>query len=649
MNNKNCEKLDTTYYNKDVCNQVANIIYSATDKPTIVNPKSNFVIVTYWWGRGNFNKNTAKPCPTEENPVVKPEDITTQPIKFEDMIENWKKACTKANCNYLAIEYPEFAVKGGYQLAINAKPLFIKRALELCDGRGVVYIDGDMVVHKYPYIFDMKDYDYMARHWNIDPRSTRHYNKLACFDLTTFETSGGIMYFNNTYNANLLLDKWISYTFNKRLAGKADDRIISLIISANKKFLFNVKMLFLPIEFLWLTDKYVEYLNNEDYTKYLKSKKVKLPVKFNIKHDIIIEHPECLTLEEIAAKQGADANRAPKLYEKLVGNKVSCSKYAGYLWEYIFFENKNQLSNFEGYLRYIKTVKVEDIYAEGEEDEDELIKAPYTVIKFADKYGGKFNKIATNNNKISENIKKILLDIKKDNGLTKEYINVIFEKNPNNDKKLHIEYDEETENIYTNYVNVVIIALFNINKNDIFIPYENKIVSYLINIKNELDKNNELELIFSNKFNYLDIDKIEILRTPILFKQNRILYHLLHLVNPEIDFIQSFQKVFKSSHLFALSIRVGLYKSKLSSSSSNIKEVDEKKQQKDLLNRFRFKLLKEKKISPKKQEVIKKEDSFDIINGKKYKKCPSNKIRNLNSKRCVLKTGKIGKNILKNV
>jgi hypothetical protein len=47
MNNKNCEKLDTTYYNKDICNQVANIIYSPTDKPTIVNPKSNFVIVTY--------------------------------------------------------------------------------------------------------------------------------------------------------------------------------------------------------------------------------------------------------------------------------------------------------------------------------------------------------------------------------------------------------------------------------------------------------------------------------------------------------------------------------------------------------------------------------------------------------------------------
>lgn len=85
-----------------------------------------------------------------------------------------------------------------------------------------------------------------------------------------------------------------------------------------------------------------------------------------------------------------------------------------------------------------------------------MIKAPFNIIKFADK----FNKIANNN-------KKILLDIKKDNGLSKEYINVIFEENPNNDKKLYTEYDEETENINTNNVSAVIIALF--------IPNENKI------------------------------------------------------------------------------------------------------------------------------------------------------------------------------
>ena len=29
--------------------------------PTIVNPDSKFVVVTYWWGRGNDNQNIARP------------------------------------------------------------------------------------------------------------------------------------------------------------------------------------------------------------------------------------------------------------------------------------------------------------------------------------------------------------------------------------------------------------------------------------------------------------------------------------------------------------------------------------------------------------------------------------------------------------
>ena len=54
------------------------------------------------------------------------------PLKFEEMIDNWNNQCAKNNCNYMSVEYPEFAKPGGYQMAINAKPLFIKKCLELC-------------------------------------------------------------------------------------------------------------------------------------------------------------------------------------------------------------------------------------------------------------------------------------------------------------------------------------------------------------------------------------------------------------------------------------------------------------------------------------------------------------------------------------
>ena len=92
--------------------------------------------------------------------------------KFQDMISKWENECGKHNCNYLQIEYPDFTGPGGYQRAINAKPLFIRHALNLCDNRSVLYIDGDMFIRKYPHIFDMDNVDFMARGWNVDPRAS---------------------------------------------------------------------------------------------------------------------------------------------------------------------------------------------------------------------------------------------------------------------------------------------------------------------------------------------------------------------------------------------------------------------------------------------------------------------------------------------
>ena len=42
---------------------LSEIINKTIGMPTIVNESSKFVVVTYWWGRGNFNSNTSRPCP----------------------------------------------------------------------------------------------------------------------------------------------------------------------------------------------------------------------------------------------------------------------------------------------------------------------------------------------------------------------------------------------------------------------------------------------------------------------------------------------------------------------------------------------------------------------------------------------------------
>lgn len=303
------------------------------------------------------------------------------PLTFEQMIDKWENACRIMNCNFLSVEYPEFAQPGGYQMAINAKPLFIKKALELCGNRGVLYIDGDMYIRKYPGIFDMKDVDFMARGWWIDPRSSWKMDESITYDPYTFETSGGTMFFSQSHESKILADKWITESAKPYNVGKADDRILSLIFNTNK-FLCNMKIIQLPIEYLWLTldydERLLELLYDYDVTRMTET--------------IFIEHPECLTSEDTAAGAGASNDRTPKFYSFLENlNAVS-----ELFHEYIFFPDKEMTNAFKSYLDYMKNVTYLD------DGNEELVKKgfvdklnptnneqPLYIINYDDRYGNK--------------------------------------------------------------------------------------------------------------------------------------------------------------------------------------------------------------------------------------------------------------------
>lgn len=404
-------------------------------KPNLlINPNSKFVVATYWWGRGNMNKNLQNPCPEDIMEPLKerieeeiaeydddfreiyeeigrlnalfrsgemtPEDQTArknalkerneylapyfasaeikarigqlyneavaklrsegrfkEPRTFDAMIGEWEESCKKANCNYLGAEYSYFAQPGNYQKAINAKPMFIRKALDAVQGRGVLYIDGDMTVNSYPALFDIQNVDFMARGWNIDPRASAKYKQEICFDPYIFETSGGTMYFGNTVQSRQLLDAWIEASARPENAGKADDRILSMVVT-ERAFALTLNMIQLPIEYLWLTDLYT-YQNPEDATK----------------EGAIIEHPACLTGEERAADQGASSNRQPPGYER-IEEAIQCAKRGGLFYEYIAFPTKEMVESFRPYINYIKaTVST----ADG--------KRPMDVVDFEDKYG----------------------------------------------------------------------------------------------------------------------------------------------------------------------------------------------------------------------------------------------------------------------
>ena len=421
--------------------------------PKIVNPASNFVVVTYWWGQGNDNKNTQLPCiaqlqeeytesvgdelldedQTEDFPELEnaktlfsnakkalaqnPTDkelaatfartkktvskmietiLSSQamrakmnawvnkssvdlldkgegrrPIKFEEMIKMWEDHHAKLGCNYMAMNY-EFERKD-YQKAINAKPYFIEKALDACNGKSVLYIDGDMFVNKYPKIFDIDNVDFMARGWSMDPRSARDFKADGtmdeiCFDPYLIETSGGTMFFSNTTASRKLLREWDTSSSLPINDGKADDRILSMVLTLSN---WSVKssVIQLPIEYLWLTNDYKKKEELNKISKYC---------------DPIIEHPACLTSEDTAT--GGLTSREPAGYEQLISNALDCTYNGGIFYEFVFFPKASMVSAFGPYLTYLKTAT----------DKKHSGTPRFKIVDYKDKYGV-YNEVVADN------------------------------------------------------------------------------------------------------------------------------------------------------------------------------------------------------------------------------------------------------------
>jgi mannosyltransferase OCH1-like enzyme len=289
--------------------------------------------------------------------------------KFSEMIKDWEEKCRNANVNYVSVntEFP----REDYQNAINGKPFFIKKILDAVAPRAVLYIDGDMWINKYPHIFDIDNVDFMARSWNIDSRSSERGIKLPFYDPYTFETSGGTMYFGNTRRARDLLDIWEAESAKPINKGKADDRILSQLITVNSSTI-STNILGLPIEYLWLTLHYEKFLNS-----------LQAPASIE---DAYIEHPACLTAEETAADQGAASNRTPEGYEEEVTDNIRYNRPTELIYEYIFFDGKRDIvQEFSRYHTFMSNAI------------NDVTKAPLMeIIKFDDKYG-KYNDIAKKN------------------------------------------------------------------------------------------------------------------------------------------------------------------------------------------------------------------------------------------------------------
>ena len=461
-----------------------------------------------------------------------------EPINYEEMIDKWEKECANSNCNYLSVEYPEFARPGGYQLAINAKPLFIKKSLELCEGRGVLYIDGDMYIRKYPSIFDMPDVDFMARGWHIDPRASDRIMESITVDPYTFETSGGTMFFSQSFESKRLLDLWIEQSAKPISSGKADDRILSLIINT-RNLLLNMKIIQLPIEYLWLTLYYDEYLIDYKYYDWDYT---------HMTNSIFIEHPECLTSEETASGKGAANNRQPKHYAFI---DQSITPISEQFFEYAFFPNKEMTAAYKDYVNVLNMLSYIDDgnpkleYNRGDENYSLIDEHPFYVTNYEDKMG-KYNSVC---DKIIKSSKEIKYDI------TGDPYEVI------------IEYDP-----------ALIIHLLNRGKKVIYYPISKNREQILTDKDKEIIRNfyalsnspmySNMEFIFTPVFSFVnnpqntaDYFRVGINPSnPILFGGNNPILTILISMFSDLEDLSYF--MFHGCYYFISRIRIGFFETK---------------------------------------------------------------------------------------
>ena len=490
------------------------------------------------------------------------------PMTYDEMIEKWERECAKHKCNHMAVEYSEFAMPGGYQMAINAKPLFIQKALAACGSRSVLYIDGDMFIRKYPKLFDLPDIDFMARGWLIDPRSSWKMEESITYDPYTFETSGGTMFFAQTAEAGQLINKWIEISSKSYQIGKADDRILSLVFNTYK-FLCSMKIIQLPIEYLWLTLDYDDRLLDAIYDG----------DKHAMSESIMIEHSECLTSEDTATGSGAASDRTPKFYGYLEENVEPVSEQ---FHEYIMFPSSDMVETFKPYLEYMSGVQYLN------DGNDLLVKKgfvhldnpaaneqPLYITKYTDKFGN-FKYPQAEDDKLTYNdVAKINTDRAKKMNI--KTLGLVMHSNMVEINKFDQLMKEEAPEKY-NHAKIIslIIKLLQEGKTVIYNPttmagYNPDLYELLL--ENEKTKYSRMEFIFAPDFikgptvsaNYFYKPKIQT-NQAMLFKPNEILIKFL-MMFLSLDDLSSYLN--GGSYEFMSRIRVGyVIKSTVKNSSS---------------------------------------------------------------------------------
>lgn len=289
-------------------------------KDLTLNPKSSFVIVSYWWGRNNINKNSVR--------------NRTYDQQAKELVES----CIKHKCNYYIVEIPEFAKSGQYQIAIGYKAEFIQHALDVVTPLKAIYIDTDMLIRKYPALLDV-DADYFGiNYMDMDE---------DCYVPYEAWVPGGIMGFSNDRFGRALCDTFVREMKTKKKL--AEDKILSMILTET--------MAVIPLRCMWLPETYMFMFSQHKYEDGIgyvhRSTLAEEARHSNIRvSDVVIYHEDFETgdLDDVYAARIGNIDRFPKTFYKVIGHRLRCPAKPNMFKRYdLNLTTKTQLNQLSAY------------------------------------------------------------------------------------------------------------------------------------------------------------------------------------------------------------------------------------------------------------------------------------------------------------
>jgi hypothetical protein len=273
-------------------------------KSEILNSDSSFIICSYYWGHNNISKNSIKN------------------LTYGQYAERLMNNCKKLNINYSIDEYPIFAEKKLYQLALALKGEFILKCLNKFPKYKIIFIDIDLQILQFPVLFEI-DADCFFINWN-------EYD-FDCYNPYQIQLPGAILGFANTFNARVMLN--ILNSFMIKNLNLAEDRAYSGIISRNFMNTY--------LRCVWLPESYMFMFMNHVYDPKLSKYTLILPLSKQLtdhnytSKDIVMIHEDFETgaLDDVYESRVGNVDRSPKNENLLKGQKLRCQKvrYRNYI------------------------------------------------------------------------------------------------------------------------------------------------------------------------------------------------------------------------------------------------------------------------------------------------------------------------------